>query len=114
MLDGAADADRDIEFGRDDLARLADLQFVRHVAGIDRCARCADGSAELVGEVVDDLEILRRAHAAAAGDDALGALQVGTLGGTGGEADETRMGRQLDIDVERFNTSVATASRFWP
>ena len=50
MLDGAGDADGDIEFGRDDLAGLADLVVVGHEAGVDRGARGADRGAELVGD----------------------------------------------------------------
>src|SRR3546814_19511423 len=49
-LDRAADADGHVQLRRDDLAGLADLQFVGHVAGVDRCARGADRSAELVGQ----------------------------------------------------------------
>src|SRR5690349_2864318 len=36
VLDGARDADRDIDFGGDDLAGLPDLIVVGGVAGIDR------------------------------------------------------------------------------
>ena len=50
MLDRARDADREIEFGRDDLARLADLVIVRRIARIDRGARRADGGTEFVGQ----------------------------------------------------------------
>ena len=52
VLDRAADADGHVQFRRDDLAGLADLQFVGDVAGVDRRARGADGGAELVGEGV--------------------------------------------------------------
>src|SRR5258707_15280616 len=40
MLDGAGNADRDIEIGGDDLAGLADLVVVGHEAGIDGGAAC--------------------------------------------------------------------------
>jgi hypothetical protein len=79
VLDRAGDADRDVQLRRDDLAGLADLHVVGHVAGIHRGARGADGGAELVGQLVDDLEVLGRADAAAAGDHARGALQVGAV-----------------------------------
>src|SRR5437763_1726052 len=49
MLDGARDADRDIEFRRHHLAGLADLPVVGRIAGIDRCARGPNRGAELVG-----------------------------------------------------------------
>ena len=65
MLDGAGDADRDVEVGRDDLAGLADLPVVRRVAGIDRGARGADRGAELVGDRLDVFgEILARSACA--------------------------------------------------
>src|SRR3546814_17921400 len=57
-----------------------------HGAGVYRGARGADRGAELVGEVEDDLEVLLRANAAAAGDHALGALQVGAVGLARGKA----------------------------
>ena len=71
VLDGAGDADGDVELGRHDLAGLADLVVVGHEAGVDRGARGADGGAELVGERLEHLEVLARAHAAAARDDDL-------------------------------------------
>src|SRR6056297_1543753 len=76
VLDRAGDADREVQLRRDDLAGLPHLQFVRHVAGIDRRTRGADGCAHLLGEAVDELEVFRRAQRAAAGDDAIGRLQV--------------------------------------
>ncbi|MNR04342.1 hypothetical protein D3C85_1202900 [compost metagenome] len=50
---------------RDDLARLADLPIVRRVAGIDRGARSAQGGAQLVGQGIQDLEVLGAAQTAA-------------------------------------------------
>jgi len=35
VLDGARDADGNVELGGDDLAGLADLEVVRDVAGVD-------------------------------------------------------------------------------
>jgi curli biogenesis system outer membrane secretion channel CsgG len=58
VLDRARDADRDVDFGGDDLAGLADLIVVGDIARIDRGARCADGGAQLVGQREDGL--LRR------------------------------------------------------
>ena len=63
MLDRAGDADRDIDFGGDDLAGLADLVIVGRVAGIDRGAAGADAGAELVGERVEQgVELLARSR----------------------------------------------------
>src|SRR6478736_6287780 len=46
MLDRAGDTDRDVQFGRDDLAGLSDLKVARHIAGVDSRARSANGCAE--------------------------------------------------------------------
>src|SRR5690606_7171777 len=67
VLDGAGDAGRHVQLGGDDLAGLANLQFVGHVAGIDGRARGADRGAELVGQRVDQLEVVGRPQGAAAG-----------------------------------------------
>ena len=48
MLDRAGDADGDVDFGRNDLAGLADLIVVGDLARIDCRARGADGCAQLV------------------------------------------------------------------
>ena len=49
MLDGAGDAEGDVEVGRDGRAGLADLRRVLDVAGIDRGARGPDSASEGVG-----------------------------------------------------------------
>jgi hypothetical protein len=54
MLDRAGDADRDIDFGRDDLAGLADLIVIGHIPRINRSAARTDCCAELVSEREDD------------------------------------------------------------
>jgi hypothetical protein len=78
VLDGARDADRDVELRRDDLAGLADLVVVGHEAGIDRGARGAQRGAELVGQRLEQLVVvLAAAHAATAGDDDLGGASSG-------------------------------------
>ena len=53
MLDRARDADRDVDFGGDDFAGLADLIVVGDKACVDRCTRCANACAEFVGERQD-------------------------------------------------------------
>ncbi|SKD03996.1 hypothetical protein SAMN05445504_9088 [Burkholderia sp. CF099] len=55
VLDRARDAHRDVQLWRDDLAGLANLVVVRHVACVDRCARRAKCCAELVGERLQQL-----------------------------------------------------------
>ena len=72
VLDRTGDADGDVEFRRNHLSGLADLVVVRHEACIDRGARCADGSAEFIGQRFQDIEVLTRTHAAAAGNDDTG------------------------------------------
>src|SRR5690606_21460049 len=114
VLDRAADADGDVQVGGDDLAGLADLQFVGNVAGVDRGARGADGGAELVGEVEDDLEVFFGTDAAATGDHALGALQVRTVGFAGGQADVAGVRGQGRLDAGRFHRRAAAAGRFRP
>ena len=76
VLDRAGDADGDVEIGGDDLAGLADLPVVRGKARIDRGPRGADGGPELVGQRLDQREVLFRADAATAGDDDLGRGQL--------------------------------------
>ena len=62
VLDRAGDADGDVQLGRHDLAGLADLPVVRRVAGVDRRAAGAERGAELVGQRLDQLELLARAQ----------------------------------------------------
>ena len=54
VLDRAGNADRDIDFGRNDLAGLADLIVVRRITGIDRGTAGSDAGAELVGERIEE------------------------------------------------------------
>ena len=64
VLDRAGNADRDIDFGSNDLAGLPDLIVVRRIARVDGCAARADTGAELVGERVEErMELLRRTEA---------------------------------------------------
>src|SRR5829696_7569243 len=69
VLDRTGDAQRDVQLRGDRLAGLADLELVRVVPGVDRGPGRADGGAERVGEPLHDREVVRRADAAAAGDD---------------------------------------------
>ena len=80
MLDRTRNADRDIDFGRNDLAGLADLIVVGHIARVDRSAAGANGCAELVGEREDGgfegRPVLQRT---ATRNDDLGAGQFGAF-----------------------------------
>ena len=86
VLDGAGDADGDIQLGRDDLAGLPHLHVARHVAGVDRGARRADGGAELVRQRVDELEGIAARERAAARDHLRCALQIRPIAAGGGTA----------------------------
>src|SRR5579883_1074070 len=101
VLNGAGDADRDVELRRHDLAGLADLVIVRHETGIDRGARGADGGAELVGDAFEQAEIVARLHAAAAGDDDSRARQLRPL-----------RFRQLGADIFRKAGRTGTGRAF--
>src|SRR5688572_4746299 len=77
MLDRAGNADRNVEVRRNYLAGLSDLPVVRRIAGIDRRARGADRSAELVRHRLDIFgEVVARLHGAAARDDDPGRGQL--------------------------------------
>ena len=77
VLDGAGDAECDVQLRGDRLAGLPDLELVRVEAGVDGRAGRADGAAEQVGELLDQLEVVGAADAAAAGDDDRGLGQLG-------------------------------------
>ncbi|MPM70714.1 hypothetical protein SDC9_117672 [bioreactor metagenome] len=81
MLDRPRDAAGDVKLGRHHLAGLPDLPVVRRKAAIDRRARGTDRRAELVGQRLDDREVLFRADAAAARDDDLRRGQLGAIRG---------------------------------
>ena len=81
---------------------------IQHLTGIK------DAGTEFVGEGVDDLEVFLGAHAAATGDHALGALQVGAVGLAGGEADEAGVGGQGGFDRNGFDGGIAALGGFRP
>src|SRR6516164_4543300 len=80
MLDRARYADRNVEFGRDDLAGLAHLPVVRGVAGIDGSARGTHCRTQLVRHRLDVFcEILAALHRPSAGNDNLGRGELRAL-----------------------------------
>jgi hypothetical protein len=81
MLDGAGDADREVELRRDDLAGLADLVVIRDETGVDRSTAGTERRTELVGERFEQLlVVLATAQTTAAGDDDLGGAEFGAFG----------------------------------
>src|SRR5262245_741586 len=68
VLDRAGDAQGDVELRVHRLACLPDLELVRVEAGVAGRARRADRGTEQVGELLDQLEVLRAAEAPTAGD----------------------------------------------
>src|SRR3546814_10427132 len=55
------------------------MVVVGHEAGVDRGTRGADGCAELVGDALQDDEVVAALHAAAAGNDDAGGGQLRAL-----------------------------------
>jgi hypothetical protein len=79
VLDRAGDADREIQVRRDDLAGLADLHVVGHVARVHGGAARADRGAERSARLKMSSKFSLLPSAAAAGDDA-GARSAGPAG----------------------------------
>src|SRR2546425_5246526 len=80
VLDGARDAEAEVELGRDRAAGLADLEAVRPPAGVHRGARGADGGADHLAHVLQNYVVLGAFHAAPTGDDDFGLGQLGQAG----------------------------------
>src|SRR5207249_2168493 len=74
VLDRAGDPAGDVELRRDRLSGLPDLRGVRVPAGVDDSPGRGDRAAERLGELLRELEVLRPAEAAPAGDDDVGVL----------------------------------------
>ena len=72
VLDGAGDAERDVELRRDRLARAADLALHRQPAGVADRPRRGELGAERLGELLRDRHVFLSLDAAADRDDALG------------------------------------------
>ena len=87
MLDGAGDADGEVQLRRNDFAGLTDLQLIRHISGVDRGARRTDRGTQLFRKVEDQLELFGRAQRTATGHDPVGGLQVRTFAAAGLQAD---------------------------
>ena len=113
VLDGAGDADGNVELGLNGLAGLADLLGVGAPAGVDDGAGGSDGSAELVGESFDVLgEAFGAANAATAGDDDVGFGEGdagAALGGLAGDVEAWR--GKIEVDVELFGGFCAWGCR---
>src|SRR4029079_12657206 len=96
VLDGAADAERQIELRLDDLAGLPALLGVGDPARIDGGPGGADRAAQLRGELLDDPEPVRSADAAATRDDDPRLLDR-SRGARGGDAVDHRDLRQRQL-----------------
>ena len=76
MLHGTGNAAGDVQLGRHDLARLAHLMVPGHPALLDGRTACTDHAAQQVRQFLHHGEVLGAAHAAAAGHDDFGVLQI--------------------------------------
>src|SRR5262249_2830188 len=79
MLNGAGNSDRDVECRCDDLAGLPDLIVVGNNPRIDGRAGGAYRRSELIGHLLQEMEIVAGLHSAAARDDNARAGQFGAL-----------------------------------
>ena len=102
VLDRARDAGRQVELRRDGLAGLADLARVREPAGVDDRAGGGDGAAERRGQLVELLEAVGVAKAAAARHEHVGVLDVDVGAALLAALDHRglqRVRRELDLHV---------------
>src|SRR5690606_2089043 len=110
VLDGTGDAHGDVQLRRNDLAGLTDLHVVGHEAGVHRGAGGAHGSPQLVGQVVQHLEVVAVLHAATTGDHHLGTGQFGAVGlgqffaNKGGDAGVLGRGNGFDGGAATFGS----------
>src|SRR5258706_2745232 len=79
MLNGAGDAEREVQLPRDRLARAADLTLHRQPAGVADRTRRRDLGAERLGQLPGDVDVRLLLDAAAHRDDALGLRQIDRL-----------------------------------
>src|SRR5690606_21289232 len=98
----------DVQLRRNDLAGLTDLHVVGHEAGVHRGAGGANGSTQLVGQAVQQLEVVAVLHAATTGDHDLGTGQFGAVGrgqvvaNKGGDAGVLGRGNGFDGGAATF------------
>src|SRR5215218_5506965 len=113
VMDGAGDAGRQVQLRRDRLARLADLGGVGVPARVDHSAGGRHGAAHRAGELLELLEALGLAEAAAAGHEDVGVLDVDVRAALLAALDHRGLGRevrQLDVHVlDRRAGAVALA-----
>ena len=99
VLDGARDAEGEIQIGGDDLARLADLRLARRNRRIDERAGAAHGRSDPVGKLHHLLPARLVDEAAAAGDHDFGGHEIGPIAlfaRHGDELEGARRRRGLD------------------
>src|SRR4051812_3501725 len=113
VLDRAGDAGGEVELRRDGLARLADLGGVRVPAGVDYRAGGGDRAAERVRELLELLEALGLAQAAAPRDEEVRVLDVHVGAALLAALDHLGLQRvraELDIEVLDRGGAAAFAS----
>ena len=79
MLNGAGDAERDVELRRDSLTGAADLPVHRQPAGVADRPRRGELRAERLREILRDLEVFLPLDSAPDRDDPLGLRKVDRL-----------------------------------
>lgn len=80
MLDSSRNSDSNVEFRRDNLSSLSNLEVVGAVARVDRRTGSTDGGSELVSEVVEELEVVGGFETTAASNDDFGGRELGAVG----------------------------------
>src|SRR3954464_15315870 len=108
VLDGAGDAGGQVELRRDRLAGLADLPGVREPARVHHGARGGHRAAHGTGELLEHLEALGLAEAAAAGDQDVGVLDVDVGAALLAALDHLGARREvLEVDLHVLDRGVA-------
>src|SRR4051812_30659918 len=113
VLDRARDAGRQVELRRDRLAGLADLRRVRVPAGVDHGTGRRDGAAERARQLLQRLEAVGVAEAAATGDEDVGVLDVHVGAALLAALDHRGLQRvRLEVDADVLDRGGAGGIRF--
>ncbi len=110
VLDGPRDAAGDVEPRANGLAGLAHLVAVGHPPLVHRRPRGAERRPQHLRQLLQELEVLRLAQPAPAGDDDVGVLQLDRLGDVLDEIQQLRPGGDALFLEVHFN-DLALAGR---